>query len=80
MDTIHSSRDIFGPQYFAFELIKRSEATIYNEIINDVIMKDATEYVLNTVLKEVFVIFQNGMNVSNTQIMNTALDKIAKTF
>ncbi len=78
MDTIHSSRDIFGPQYFAFELIKRSEATIYNEIINDVIMKDATEYVLNTVLKEVFVIFQNGMNVSNTQIMNIALDKIAK--
>jgi hypothetical protein len=78
LDKSYEDISIHGPENFCFELIKRNEMTIYNEIYEDEIIKKASDFVLNTVLKTVFGVLIEAMNLANKPVMELAMIKLQK--
>lgn len=76
MDKEREQISIYGPENFCFELIKRNEMTIFNEIYDDENIMKASDFVLNTVLKSVFSVLVDGMNFINKPLMDQCLSKI----
>ena len=52
--------------------------TIYNEIYEDESIKKASDFVLNTVLKTVFGVLIEAMNLANKPVMEIAMIKLQK--
>lgn len=78
LDKSYEDISIHGPENFCFELIKRNEMTIYNEIYEDENIKKASDFVLNTVLKTVFGVLIEAMNLANKPAMESAMIKLQK--
>lgn len=78
MKTEYEQISIHGPENFCFELIKRNEMTIYNEIYEEELIQKCSDHVLNEVLKSVFTVLVDGMNLANKPLSDKCLFMIQR--